>query len=100
MTSAILFSKPSCFWFEEGKFSGSAQTRNCFTSAPKAHVASSKRAVAIACIRGMTLGQCEHGQHATLVAEVGDVSERAKRSKSGGRILRADFSGDADARPS
>src|SRR5215470_17714300 len=53
MTSAILFSKPSCFWFENGKFSGSAQTRNCFTSTPKAHVAtSSMPATIVLVIRG------------------------------------------------
>src|SRR5215471_17083649 len=47
MTWAILFSKPSCFWLENGKFSGSAQTRKRFTSAPKAYEATNRKVAVI-----------------------------------------------------
>src|SRR5919112_6398303 len=41
----------------------------------------------------------EHGQHATLGAEVARVAERAERAQSGRRILGADPCGYADTGP-
>src|ERR1043166_1345283 len=103
MTSAILFSNPSIFWLENGRFSGSAHTRNCFWPAPKAHDATSSIAAAIVCVRDIitsSLRKREDRQHAALVAEAGDVAERAERAEPRGRIVRADVRGDANPRPS
>src|SRR5215470_9537501 len=101
ITAAILFSNPSSFWLENGRFSGSAQTRNSFTSAPKTHVApmSTASTATMAPIDRMLLRKRERSQNAALIAEAADVSKRAERSQSCGRIVGADVRGDPDPRP-
>src|SRR5688500_3472821 len=100
MRSAMRFSSPSIFAFENGMFSGSAQTRNWFpvcAETPPERRGTTSRITRSLRIR---LRQREHRQDATLIAEVREILERADRPKAGRRIVEAHVRGHADARPS